>query len=67
MITAPVRFRQRDLKRALQAVKDAGLVVVRVEIDPLSGKVGILTGADTHGASPTSELDQWLASHARPA
>jgi MinD superfamily P-loop ATPase len=65
MITTPTRFRQRDLKRALKAVKDAELVVERVEIDPLSGKVSIVMGADTNGVHPTSELDEWLASHAR--
>jgi len=60
-------FRKRDLQRALKAVADAGLVVVRVEIDPVSGKFSIVTDADTNGANPTSELDRWLELHARPS
>jgi hypothetical protein len=42
MITNSGRFRQRDLKRALKAVAEAGLVVVRVEIDQ-AGKGSMCT------------------------
>jgi hypothetical protein len=54
----PLRFRLRDLKRALQAVKDVGLMAERVEIDPVNGKVSIVVGADRNGVPPISELDQ---------
>ena len=57
-------FRQADLKRALCGAKAAGLRVARVEIDPVNGKIVIITDAET-GQAPQSPLDQWKARHVR--
>jgi hypothetical protein len=55
-------LRQRDLSAALKAVAAAGMEVRAVEIDPINGKIVILTiaGGDKE---PTTDLDKWLAQH----
>jgi hypothetical protein len=56
-------FRQRDLAAALKAMIAAGMEVRSVEIDPVTGKIIILTLAG--GANePTTDLDRWIAKHA---
>ena len=42
-MTAPARFRQTDIKRALQGAKAAGFDEVRVCID-LDGRIEIIAG-----------------------
>lgn len=42
-MTAPVRFRLADIKRATVGVQRAGLHAQKVEIDPV-GKITIFTG-----------------------
>lgn len=42
-MTAPVRFTQTDLKRAVAGVKAAGENIARIEIDP-NGKIVIIPG-----------------------
>jgi len=61
------RFRKRDLTQALKAIADAGFAAGRVEIDQV-GKLSIDFTKDT-GTSTLqgNELDQWLASRARPS
>lgn len=63
MTASTQRFRQRDLTRLLKAAADAGLVVVRVEVDQ-TGKVALYTDPGSNEPSAT-ELDKWLASRAR--
>jgi hypothetical protein len=59
-----VRFRQADLRRALRAVKDAGAIVERIEIEPSTGKIVIIPAGAA--SAPDTELDTWLAKrHAR--
>ena len=55
-------FRQRDLAAALKAMVAAGIKVRAVEIDPITGKVVILTIAGDANESAT-DLDKWLARH----
>lgn len=42
-MTAPARFRQSDVTRAIKAARAAGADDVRVELEP-NGKLVILTG-----------------------
>jgi hypothetical protein len=55
-------FRQRDLAAALKAMTAAGIEVRAVEIDPITGRIVILTlaGGDRE---PTTDLDKCLAQH----
>jgi len=57
-----VFFRQRDLAAALKAIGAAGIEVRAVEIDPITGKIVILTiaGGDKE---PKTDLDKWLVRH----
>ena len=57
-----VFFRQRDLAAALKAIGAAGIEVRAVEIDPITGKIAILTiaGGDKE---PKTDLDKWLVRH----
>jgi hypothetical protein len=62
MSRGPLTVKQRDLACALRAMAAAGIEVRSVEIDPLTGKIVIMTVAG--GASePTADLDKWLARH----
>ena len=55
-MTAPARFKQDDIKRAVAGVTAAGMRVGRVEIDP-SGKIVILS--DT--VAPATDPNPWDA------
>jgi predicted ribonuclease toxin of YeeF-YezG toxin-antitoxin module len=55
-------FKQIDISRALRAAKAAGVEVTRIELDAVSGKIVITTGAAAKEA--VSDLDKWLAQHA---
>lgn len=56
-----VPFRKVDVTRALQAVKAAGVVADRVEIEP-NGRIVIVTGQAAKSAE--SDLDKWVKSRA---
>jgi hypothetical protein len=59
----PNVFRQRDLTRAVRAVKAAGLDVARVEVDK-DGKIVVILGKPQSLApEPVSDVDRWLAEH----
>jgi hypothetical protein len=66
MVKRAALFKQADLQRALRAMRAAGLVVARIEIDAPIGKIGIITNAET-GQQTQAPLDKWMASHARSA
>lgn len=55
-------FRQVDVTRAIKAARAAGVEVLRVEIEPLSGKIVIVSGS-APGEAP-SPFDEWKARHA---
>ncbi|SMC95006.1 hypothetical protein [Novosphingobium sp. B1] len=42
-MTAHVRFKQSDVKRAAAGAQDAGLTIAKIEIDP-NGKIVIIPG-----------------------
>jgi len=52
-------FRQRDLTAAVKGVVAAGCTVMRIEIDPLSGKIVLTVNAAAVTASPATDLDKW--------
>ena len=62
MARGPSTFRQHDLTRAIRATRAAGLNVARVELDPITGKIVILTIAGGDKA-PATDLDKWMAQH----
>jgi hypothetical protein len=39
---APSHFRQQDVARAIKAAKAGGLDIVRVEVDPKSGRIELV-------------------------
>jgi hypothetical protein len=58
----PATFRQADVVKALRAARAAGLDVARVEVDPITGKIVIVTSA-SGDKEPTTDLDKWLIQH----
>jgi len=54
-------FRQADVRRAVQAVRKAGIEIARVEIDR-EGKIIIVSVTPDTGQ--TTELDGWISQHA---
>ena len=60
----PGAFRQQDVVRALRAARAAGLEVSGYEIDPVTGKIVVNTGAEAK-PSPASSFDTWMANRER--
>ena len=56
----PATFRQRDLTRAIRAVKAAGLSVGRVLVDK-SGRIEVTIGDPSHNATALQERNEWDA------
>jgi hypothetical protein len=58
-------FTQADVSRALKGAQCAGLKVERFEVDPVTGKIIVISGANT-STEPTTKFDEWRAKrHAR--
>lgn len=55
-MTAPARFRQVDLERAMRAAKKCGYEDVRVRIDA-SGQMEVIVGKAANDQPPPVELD----------
>ncbi|QZP07810.1 hypothetical protein [Caenibius sp. WL] len=53
-MTAHVRFKQADVKRAAAGTIAAGLPIAKIEIDP-NGKIVIITGSP----KSASEVNEW--------
>ena len=53
-MTAHVRFKQADVKRAAAGTLAAGLIIAKIEIDP-NGKIVIIPGTP----KPESEVNEW--------
>jgi hypothetical protein len=51
-------FRQRDVTRAILAVKAAGMEIARIEIDKV-GKICIITVDPTDQPGDTREANEW--------
>lgn len=55
-MSAPARFRQADVTRALKAAKACGYQDVRVRIDA-SGQIEVIVGKAANDQQPPVELD----------
>jgi hypothetical protein len=60
----PLKFKKCDVTRAAKAVLAAGVDIARVEIEPVTGKISILTSSGL-GAEEITELDKWILKDAR--
>ena len=59
MSNKPHVYKDRDIKRIVKAVRASGERVARVEVDPRTGKIAIITGkpeANAEEPSATSHL-----------
>jgi hypothetical protein len=54
-------FKQRDVTAAVKAVVAAGCQVARVEIEPSTDKIVVVTGKPQESTVPQDDLDQELA------
>ena len=59
MARTAAAFREADVKRALRGAALGGLKVTRVELDPATGLIVLLSGSSA-SASSTMAFDQWL-------
>ncbi|MBO0749850.1 MAG: hypothetical protein J2O44_05420 [Porphyrobacter sp.] len=57
-MSAPARFRQADVRRAIAAAREAGITVARVEIGP-DGRIVIVAG-EAMTAANSNPLDRLL-------
>ena len=55
-------FRQADVTRAINGAVAAGMKVARVELDPTTGRIALLSADDLADAAETSTnaLDAWI-------
>lgn len=58
-MTAPAKFKEVDVKRAVKGVQAAGVAVQRVSIDP-SGKIDIVCGSPVNASKDSQEWDTVL-------
>lgn len=54
-MTAPARFKQSDIKRAVSGALSAGLGIQKIEIDR-DGKIVIIPASDK---KPVADNDEW--------
>ena len=54
----PCTFKKRDLKTAVQAAREAGLEVARVEVDK-DGKIVIIAGKPAAAGGNADERNEW--------
>lgn len=57
MARGPLTFRQNDVTRAVRAVRNAGVEVLRVEVDK-DGKIIVVT-AETGKTAPATGVNEW--------
>jgi hypothetical protein len=57
----PLRFKQSEVERAIRGVQSRSLPISRVEVDPISGRISIITDKpDTGDASKGNPWDKVL-------
>lgn len=54
---------QAKMERLFRALRNAGITVAKVEIEPGAGKVAVFTDAGNIAPSANADLDLWLAKH----
>ena len=50
-----LRFKQSEIERAIRGLRNQGLGVSRIEIDPASGRFTIVSGQPSNSANDTSK------------
>jgi hypothetical protein len=63
MPRSPCSFRETDVRRAIKAARSSGLDIARLEIEPVTGKISIMTSSSS--GAEKADLDGWMAEHAR--
>jgi hypothetical protein len=58
MTRSSANFRKGDVRRAVEAIRSSGEVVLRVEIDPRTGKIVVVT-AGKAGDTNNSTVNEW--------
>jgi hypothetical protein len=58
------KFQKTDVIRATKAVLAAGVDISGIEIEPVTGKITIMTSSSS-GAEKITDLDRWIAKNAR--
>jgi len=58
------KFKKTDVTRATKAVLAAGVDIAGIEIEPVTGKITIMTNGSS-GAEKITDLDRWIAKNAR--
>lgn len=53
-------FRKSDVRRVVEAVRDAGIEIARIEIDT-DGRITLTTGKPE--PEQATDLDRWMAKH----
>jgi hypothetical protein len=64
MPRSPCSFRETDVRRAVRAARTSGIDIDRLEIEPVTGKITIMTRSSS-GAEKINDLDKWIAENAR--
>jgi hypothetical protein len=54
----PMRFKQSEVERGIRGVQSRGLPISRVEIDPQTGRISIVTGKP-HTDDNSSSKNPW--------
>jgi hypothetical protein len=62
MTNRGAHFKQSSVRRAIAAVRAAGLQVERVDI-AADGSISVVTGSPNSQPPAMTELDQWKAKH----
>jgi hypothetical protein len=59
----PRKRRRNSLASVMKEISKAG-VTARYEVDPDTGKIGIVPTASNEAVETTNDLDKWIAKHA---
>jgi hypothetical protein len=57
-------FRETDIRRAVKAARSSGIDIGRLEIEPVTGKITIMTNSGSD-AEKITDLDRWVTERAR--
>jgi hypothetical protein len=63
LMRGPSKFKKSDLTRATKAVLAAGVDIAGIEIEPVTGKITIMTSGSS--GEKINDLDRWIAENAR--
>ena len=56
------RFRERDVRRLIRSIENAGKEIAAVEI-AADGKIVVVVGKQPGGGNKETELDTWIEKH----